>query len=75
MDHFNMNSWKRVVGARIRYLTKEQALEIIKRITAEGNTIFHEDIRNLTGGLNSQSINSHVLRKLGYKAGIIKVPA
>jgi hypothetical protein len=63
-----MQAWKRVAGQRIRRLTPAEAQAAIARISAEGATMFHQDIRNLTGGFNSQSINFYVIRKLAEKA-------
>lgn len=61
-------SWKRILGQKIRYLTPVQCQEKLAAITAEGITMFHPTIRELTGGLNSQSINFFVIRKLAEKA-------
>jgi len=68
-----MNNWRKTLGQRVRHLTPEQAREIIDAVSQRGPTIFHPEIRKLTGGFNSQAINYMVLRKLAVKAGIIKV--
>jgi hypothetical protein len=69
-------SWKRTAAAKVRRLSPEQAQAVLARITEETQrtrgTIFHADIRELTGGLNSQSINFHVTRLLAKRAGIIR---
>lgn len=69
-------TWKKTVAARIRAMTPEQARASLASITADtsknGATILHAEIRNLTGGFNSQSINFHVIRMLGKKAGICR---
>jgi len=70
------SNWKARVGQLVGRMTAERAKEILANIRAEdgprGATIFHPDIRELTGGYNSQSINGYVIRKLGVKAGIIR---
>lgn len=67
-------SWKRTVGQKIRHLSSEQAKAIIHAINAKNNaqgaTIFHDEIKALTGGYNSQTINAYVVRKLAIKAGL-----
>ena len=67
-----MDDWKKTAAKNIRKLTPGEALAALARMNAEGSTIFHKDVRDLTGGYNSQSINFHVIRKLAIKAGIIK---
>lgn len=67
----NTKNWRRIVGQRVRRLTPEQARAALNAISAEGITIHHPTIRALTGGLNSQSINGYVQRKLAARAGII----
>lgn len=67
-----MHEWKKTVGYKLRGMSQEKAREILAAISKPGPTIFHSEIRDLTGGLNSQSINSYVIRKLGIKAGYIK---
>ena len=64
--------WKRRAAAKVARLSPEQAREMLARIAAEGYTILHPDIRELTGGYNSQSINGHVTRLLGRRAGYVK---
>jgi len=69
----NWKNWKRVTGGNIGRLTAEEARAVIDTYhnetrAAGGQTINHESIRALTGGLNSQSINFHVLAKLNHKA-------
>ena len=66
--------WRSTARRNVAALSPEQAKKIIARVQAEGVTMFHKDIRDLTGGYNSQSINFHVLRLLGSKAGILKGP-
>ena len=61
-------NWKRTVGQNLRHLKLGEARKILAQITAEGPTIFHGDIKRLTGGFNSQSINFYVIRKLNEKA-------
>lgn len=63
---------RRRFASNIARLTPEEARATLERIRAEGPTIFHEDIRNLTGGLNSQSLNDLVIRRLGERAGLVK---
>lgn len=67
-----MMNWKATTNRNIRKMTPDDSRAIIARIVAEGVTIFHQDIRAITGGFNSQSINAYVLRRLGIRAGIIK---
>lgn len=69
MGAHELTTLRRTVGARVRRLTPEQARDIIARYSAKGG-LQHEDIRNLTGGYNSQSINSYVIRKLAEHAGL-----
>jgi hypothetical protein len=59
--------WKRTVGQKIRQLSPEQAQQKLDAISAEGITMYHATIRELTGGFNSQSINFYVIRKLADK--------
>lgn len=74
------NRWRRVVAGKISRMSADQARAVIATIEAErkaacptgGATIFLPTIRALTGGLNSQAINGHVLRRLGVRAGIIR---
>jgi len=65
-----MIDWKKTAAANIRKLSASEALDTLKRINSEGATIFHPEIRALTGGFNSQTINFLVIRMLGKKAGI-----
>lgn len=67
--------WKRVVGQRIRRLTAASALHRLKMHEAYGVRLGDPMIKELTGGLSSQAIDAHVLRKLGVKAGIVNNPA
>jgi len=67
-----LRNWRRVVGQRVRRLTPDEARAMLARISAEGATIFHPDIRAMTGGYNSQSINDYVMRKLAGQAGMIR---
>lgn len=62
---------RRTTAQRIRRLTPEQAAAALAEIRADGVTIFHPAIRALTGGFNSQSINTYVVRKLAVRAGLI----
>lgn len=66
--------WKATVNRKIAKMTPDHAKEVIDRInrSTKGATIFHPEIRELTGGYNSQAINYFVMRKLGAKAGYIK---
>jgi hypothetical protein len=66
-----MNNWRRIVGQRVARLTPAQARALLDDIRGEGTTIFHPAIRGLTNGLNSQSINSYVMRKLAVQAGML----
>ena len=72
MVHSVISTWRRVAGQRIRHLTPEQAKAILAAISKRGPTIFHPEIRELTGGYGSQSINTHVIRKLAARAGMIR---
>ena len=67
-----MIDWKKTAEKNIRKLTASGALDTLKRINTEGATIFHADIKALTGGFNSQAINFTVVRLLGKKAGICR---
>jgi len=70
-----IQSWKRRVGQMIRRMDTARAMATLNTIDSEtgrGTTIRSETIANLTGGLNSQSINSHVIRCLATKAGIVR---
>jgi hypothetical protein len=64
-----MANWRRVLGQKLRHISPEQAKAII-----EGKSIGigSADIKSLTGGYSSQSIDMHVMRRLGIKAGLIK---
>jgi hypothetical protein len=70
MNTTKLQSWKRVVGQRVRRMTPADAAAAIARISAEGATMFHQDIRDLTGGFNSQNINFYVIRKLADRAKV-----
>jgi hypothetical protein len=65
-------NWKRIVGQRVRQLSPEDARIAIARIAEAGATIHQPEVRALTGGINSQSINAYVVRRLAVRAGIIK---
>jgi len=65
------SNWKRIVGQRVARLSPEEARATLDAIRAEGITIFHPAIRSLTNGLNSQSINGYVTRKLAVRAGLL----
>lgn len=67
----NRHNWKRIVGQRIRHLTPEQARAALDAIQRDGITIQHATVRTLTNGINSQSINAYVIRKLAVRAGYI----
>lgn len=74
MDPIN---WKRVVGQKVARMTPEEALAMIKAVNARnklvrGATIFHPELKELTGGFNSQNINFYCMRKLGIRAGLIQ---
>jgi hypothetical protein len=60
--------WKKVVARKVSKMTPAQAQAKLDAISAEtrklGATIFHDTIKELTGGYNSQSINFYVIRKL-----------
>ena len=64
--------WKRTVLANVRRMTKAQAVAWLARYHAEsiankGATIFHQSVRELTGGYNSQSINFWTVRTVFAK--------
>ena len=42
--------WEKVAQKNIQKLTVSEALDTLKKINAEGATIFHAQIRALTGG-------------------------
>lgn len=67
-----MKNWRRVMAAKIARLTPEEARARLEMIRADGITIFHPAIRKLTGGFNSQTINSIVARRLAGRAGMIR---
>ena len=67
-----MIDWKKTAEKNIKKLSAVEAGETLKRIHTEGSTIFHPEIRALTGGFNSQAINFLVIRMLGKKAGICR---
>ena len=67
-----MIDWKKTAEKNIKKLSAAEALDTLKRINTEGATIFHADIKALTGGFNSQAINFTVVRLLGKKAGICR---
>lgn len=64
--------WKRTAARNVRKLSHDEARAIVHRVNSQGATIFHDDIKRLTGGYQSQNINFHVMRLLGKKIGIIK---
>lgn len=63
---------RRRYAAKIARMTPEQARAALAAIKAEGVTIFHPTIRELTGGFCSQSINHQVVQKLAMRAGLIR---
>jgi hypothetical protein len=70
-------NWKRRVGQVVRRLSPRQARAIIDSVNVRsaglaGTTIDLPEIKALTGGFNSQSINYYVMRKLAVRAGICK---
>ncbi len=67
-----MTNWRRIVGQRVSHMTPLEARAALDAIKAEGVTIFQPTIKALTNGLNSQSVNTYVIRKLAIRAGIIK---
>ena len=67
-----INNWRRIVAQNVRRMSPEQAKAALHRINVEGVTIFHETVREITNGLNSQSINHYVIQKLARRAGVIK---
>jgi CTP:molybdopterin cytidylyltransferase MocA len=58
---------RRVIG-KVSRMTPQQARDILAEIAADGPTIEHAAIRQLTGGFASQSINFIVCRYLGARA-------
>lgn len=62
---------KRSASARISRLSKDAALEVLRRIREQGQTMEQPAIRELTGGYASQSLNAWVVRRVSYKAGLI----
>jgi hypothetical protein len=68
MSDTPMTTLRRKVGQCVRRMTPEQAKAWLARYNAEyvgaGATMFHESVRDLTGGFNSQSINTYVIRKV-----------
>ena len=62
--------WEKVAARNVRKMSVSEALDILKKIHAEGPTIFHPAIQALTGGFNSQSINYTIVRLLAKRAGI-----
>lgn len=66
---------RRRFAAKIARMSPEEACAALGRIRAEGATIFHADIRALTGGYNSQSLNAQVIRRLAERAGIARKQA
>lgn len=67
-----MTNWKRSCSAKIARMSVEQAKDALAKISSD-TTIHQPVIRALTGGYACQSINLFVLRRLGIKAGFIKV--
>lgn len=63
-----LTTLRRRVAQRVRHMTKAEALAWLERYNAEsphyGATIMHQSVRDLTGGYNSQSLNSYVVRKV-----------
>lgn len=68
-----MSNWRRIVGQRVSRLTEQEARDKLAAIRAEGVTMFHPTIRELTNGLNSQSINHYVIQRLAHRAALAKV--
>ena len=67
-----LQSWKQTAKKNVAKLSPEEAKAIIADKTKAGPGIGHPKMRELTGGLSSQSIDMFVLRHLGIKAGYIK---
>ena len=67
-----MTTLRRTVSQRVRRMTQEQAkewlLENNRHQRHHGSTIFSPQVRELTGGFNSQSINNYVVRKVYDRA-------
>lgn len=67
-----MQAWKKTAHQNISKMTPEEAKETLASHRKHGVGIGDPTIRKITGGFSSQSIDMHVLRKLGIKAGYIK---
>jgi len=71
--------WKATLRRNVRKMNAAKAQEWLDRYNAEsaavrGQTIFHESVRDLTGGFNSQSINFIVIRAVAARrAALAKV--
>jgi hypothetical protein len=65
-------TWKQVAARNINRLTPGEARATVERIGAEGATIFHPDVKRITGGFQSQSINFAVVRMLARRAGMVQ---
>jgi len=61
-------TWRSKVGQRIARMSVSECSEWMKRFQSEGVTINHESVREITGGLASQSVNAYVSGKIGRKA-------
>jgi len=65
-------TWKEAASYAIGKMSNGEAKEFIRNHSERGVQIGDPEIRKLTGGYSSQSIDVWVLRKLGVKAGYIK---
>jgi hypothetical protein len=61
---------RRRVAQKVRYMNVNDARAMLDRILAEGTTIYHPDIYELTGGYQGEWINTMVTRKLAEQAGM-----
>lgn len=66
--------WKLVAALNVAKLSADDALATIKRINGHGygyTGIEQPEIKKLTGGTSSPSINLHVMRLLGRRVGLL----
>lgn len=68
----NLTAMRRRAGARIGKMTPADAHAWLARFTAEGITIEHATVRELTGGYASQSICGYIVRKVAIRAGVAR---
>lgn len=67
MGAVNLTTVKRIIGQRVRRLTIDEAKDWLKKYDQHWTThksIVNPHVQALTGGFNSQSINSYVVRKV-----------